>query len=177
MTWPAKVTQKSQGRGLTSCGTVRELAGIDRRMSTSSGSEETTWVQWFLSLKGHELMCEVHRSYIEDSFNLYGLRAVIPHYVECLNIILDRGEEESELEEKLQQHTFDLYGLIHSRYIVTARGLETMVRGGPRRPWRGGGDSSGGGGYCCCRHRRRLRLLLPPPPIRRDARSSYLTRH
>jgi len=97
-------------------------------MSTSSGSEETTWVQWFLSLKGHELLCEVHRSYIEDSFNLYGLRAVIPHYVECLNIILDRGEEESELEEKLQQHTFDLYGLIHSRYIVTTRGLETMLR-------------------------------------------------
>ena len=61
-------------------------------MSSSSGSEDTPWIQWFLSLKGHELLCEVHRSYIEDSFNLYGLRQIIPHYAACLDVILDRGE-------------------------------------------------------------------------------------
>ena len=97
-------------------------------MSSSSGSEDTPWIQWFLSLKGHELLCEVHRAYIEDSFNLYGLRQIIPHYAACLDVILDRGDTESEMEEKLQIDTFNLYGLIHSRYIVTARGQETMLR-------------------------------------------------
>ena len=36
--------------------------------------------------------------------------------------------DESDLEGDLQTHAFDLYGLIHARYIITARGLDTMVR-------------------------------------------------
>ena len=40
----------------------------------SSENGDESWVQWFCGLKGHEHLCEVERSYIEDSFNLYGLR-------------------------------------------------------------------------------------------------------
>jgi casein kinase II subunit beta len=62
-------------------------------MSISEGSseEEESWVQWFCGLKGNEFLCEVERSYIEDNFNLYGLREVIPNYRDCLNIILDKS--------------------------------------------------------------------------------------
>lgn len=51
--------------------------------------EDEKWVQWFCSLSGNEAFCEVAQSYIEDSFNLYGLRAVVPNYQDALNIILD----------------------------------------------------------------------------------------
>eukprot|EP00984_Skeletonema_dohrnii_P003894 scaffold1339_cov129-Skeletonema_dohrnii-CCMP3373.AAC.5 len=42
--------------------------------SSASGHDEP-WIQWFCGLKGHEMFCEVERAYIEDGFNLYGLRA------------------------------------------------------------------------------------------------------
>lgn len=51
--------------------------------------EDEKWVQWFCSLAGNEHFCEVAQSYIEDSFNLYGLRALVPNYQDALNIILD----------------------------------------------------------------------------------------
>lgn len=51
--------------------------------------DEEKWIQWFCSLPGNEYFCEVPQSYIEDSFNLYGLRATVPHFEDALNIILD----------------------------------------------------------------------------------------
>jgi len=51
--------------------------------------EEEKWSQWFCGLPGNEYFCEINPSYIEDSFNLYGLRAMVPNYQDALNIILD----------------------------------------------------------------------------------------
>jgi hypothetical protein len=51
--------------------------------------EDEKWIQWFCSLSGNEHFCEVAQSYIEDSFNLYGLRAMVPNFQDALNIILD----------------------------------------------------------------------------------------
>lgn len=36
------------------------------------------------------MFCEVDRSYIEDGFNLYGLRHWVPNINESLDVILDR---------------------------------------------------------------------------------------
>ena len=87
------------------------------------------------------MLCEVDVEFISDNFNLYGLRGdwtvpyrpwsdrtfcrtdVIPNYSDCLRIILDKSESDQEVT--LQ--AFDLYGLIHSRYIITAHGLQAMV--------------------------------------------------
>ena len=37
------------------------------------------------------MFCEVERSYIEDGFNLYGLRACVSNFSDCLDLILDRN--------------------------------------------------------------------------------------
>jgi hypothetical protein len=119
--------------------------------SSASGHDEP-WIQWyvkpivarhttlvmlspltltlfyrrFCKLKGHEMFCEVERSYIEDGFNLYGLRACVSNFSDCLDLILDRiGPDDSD-DSHLTQSACKLYGLIHARYIITAHGLDAM---------------------------------------------------
>lgn len=93
--------------------------------SSASGHDEP-WIQWFCGLKGHEMFCEVERSYIEDGFNLYGLRACVSNFSDCLDLILDRiGPDDSD-DSHLTQSACTLYGLIHARYIITAHGLDAM---------------------------------------------------
>jgi len=93
--------------------------------SSASGHDEP-WIQWFCGLKGHEMFCEVERSYIEDGFNLYGLRACVPSFSDCLDLMLDRiGPDDSD-DSHLTQSACTLYGLIHARYIITAHGLDAM---------------------------------------------------
>lgn len=85
------------------------------------------WIQWFCGLKGHEMFCEVERSYIEDGFNLYGLRVCVSNFSDCLDLILDRiGPDEDSDDSHLTQSACTLYGLIHARYIITAHGLDAM---------------------------------------------------
>jgi hypothetical protein len=80
----------------------------------------------FCKLKGHEMFCEVERSYIEDGFNLYGLRACVSNFSDCLDLILDRIGPDDSYDGHLTQSACTLYGLIHARYVITARGLEAM---------------------------------------------------
>lgn len=72
------------------------------------------------------MFCEVERSYIEDGFNLYGLRTCVSNFSDCLDLILDRiGPDDSD-DSHLTQSACTLYGLIHARYIITAHGLDAM---------------------------------------------------
>jgi hypothetical protein len=80
------------------------------------------------------MFCEVERSYIEDGFNLYGLRACVSNFSDCLDLILDRiGPDDSD-DSHLTQSACTLYGLIHARYIITAHGLDAMYNK-VRRAW------------------------------------------
>jgi len=95
----------------------------------SSSEEALNWIQWFCSLKGNEFFVEVDEEYIQDDFNLTGLSSNVPNYELALDVILDTEAEEPLSEE--QQETIEaaaevLYGLIHARYILTARGLAQM---------------------------------------------------
>ena len=73
------------------------------------------------------MFCEVERSYIEDGFNLYGLRACVSNFSDCLDLILDRiGPDDDSDVSHLTQSACTLYGLIHARYIITAHGLDAM---------------------------------------------------
>jgi casein kinase II subunit beta len=107
-------------------------------------------VSWFLSTKGNEYFCEVDEEYILDRFNLTGLNAEVSNYALALDLITDImglfplfllfctrvcPSNSLFLEEELPDDPRDaveasarhLYGLIHARYILTARGLNKMV--------------------------------------------------
>ncbi len=89
--------------------------------TATSDSSGESWIEWFTSKEGNRFFCEVDRRYIEDNFNLYGLRQYVPNYSDCLDIILDH-KAYNELNIDPQK----LYGLIHQRYILTGRGMEKM---------------------------------------------------
>lgn len=94
---------------------------------TSSFIEET-WVQWYCNLTGNRFLCEVERTFIEDSFNLFGLKQYVKDYSKALDVILDRYSPNYEAEnDEATRGASLLYGLIHARYIITAHGLENMV--------------------------------------------------
>jgi len=92
-------------------------------------STHFNWVNYFLSKAGNNFFCRVDESYINDSFNLYGMVQQIPYYDAALDLIcdVDEDEEYSEEHQELIENDADvLYGLIHARFIVTNRGLQAM---------------------------------------------------
>lgn len=58
---------------------------------TSSVGDES-WVNWFCGLSGHHVFCEIDRQFIEDSFNLFGLKQFVnKDFNKALAAILDRA--------------------------------------------------------------------------------------
>ncbi|KAJ7730760.1 casein kinase II, regulatory subunit [Mycena metata] len=99
-------------------------------ISTGSDSDySSTWISWFLSSKGNEYFCEVDEDFILDRFNLTGLNNEVANYTQALDLITDQLDDEvqDELRGSLDVQARLLYGLIHARWIVTARGLAKMV--------------------------------------------------
>ncbi|KAF9816631.1 hypothetical protein IEO21_03936 [Rhodonia placenta] len=99
--------------------------------STGSDSDYTKyqWISWFLSSKGNEYFCEVEEDYILDRFNLTGLNTEVQHYSQALDLITDNLDDDiqDEIRSTLDVQARLLYGLIHARWIVTARGLAKML--------------------------------------------------
>ena len=82
-------------------------------------------------MEGHEFFVEVEDEYINDTFNLYGLKALFPKYQEALDLILSSScPDEEEMKQQsyleLYQEAADLYGLIHARFIISQSGMELM---------------------------------------------------
>jgi casein kinase II subunit beta len=46
-----------------------------------------SWITWYCSLPGHEMLVQVPEYFIEDDFNLNGLINTINHYEQVVNNI------------------------------------------------------------------------------------------
>jgi len=104
----------------------------DNSTSYSSDENEQSWISWFCALKGNVFFCEVDEEYIQDDFNLSGLSSVIPYYDYALDMILDiespNGSKLTEQQHELVESAAELlYGLIHARYILSSRGMISML--------------------------------------------------
>lgn len=98
----------------------------DEELSTDCG-----WIPWFCALKGHELLAEIDEDFARDNFNLYGLRGRFQFYDHALEMILSgEAPDEDDLADteflEIYRDATDLYGVIHSRYIISPRGLQVM---------------------------------------------------
>lgn len=94
-------------------------------------SADSGWIPWFCGLKGHDFFAEVEEDYVRDNFNLYGLRQRFQYYDHALEMILSaEAPDDDDLADteflEIYRDASDLYGLIHARYIVSARGLQAM---------------------------------------------------
>ncbi|KAI0077294.1 hypothetical protein K474DRAFT_1596329 [Panus rudis PR-1116 ss-1] len=99
-------------------------------ISSGSDSDYTnSWISWFLSSKGNEYFCEVDEDYILDRFNLTGLATEVTNYSLALDVITDNLDEDiqEDFRTALDAQARHLYGMIHARWIITARGLAKMV--------------------------------------------------
>ena len=59
--------------------------------SATSSLIDETWISWFCGLHGNNVFCEIDKQFIEDSFNLFGLKNFISKdFNKVLYTILDR---------------------------------------------------------------------------------------
>ncbi|KAH3745327.1 casein kinase II subunit beta [Pelomyxa schiedti] len=111
-------------------GPVGTPAEEDDATVAEEGSEEADWTETFLSDPANDMMCAVDTEYIEDDFNLTGLEDLVPNFEYAVEIILN--VEHENLTEKEQEvihgNAERLYGLIHARFITTARGISLMAQ-------------------------------------------------
>lgn len=100
-------------------------------MSTDSSEEsDMTWIEQFCRKPGNQYFCEVEDAYIEDNFNLFGLKSLVPNFNIALSLILDYEldcELNSEQIQRVTKSAEVLYGMIHYRYVGTYRGLSKML--------------------------------------------------
>ncbi|KAA6389232.1 MAG: putative casein kinase II subunit beta [Streblomastix strix] len=92
---------------------------------------DESWIAWFVRQRGNEFFCEVDREFINNPQNIAGLLTQVSHSQLALNVILDEkvAEHESLREDQrniIEKQAEILYGLIHSRFINTTRGLRLM---------------------------------------------------
>jgi casein kinase II subunit beta len=55
----------------------------------TASEDDSSWISWFINLKGNDFFCEIEQSFIQDDFNLTGLSTQVPYYDYALDIILD----------------------------------------------------------------------------------------
>lgn len=85
---------------------------------------QLTQFSWFV---------QVEEEYIRDTFNLYGLKLKLENFDKAMEMVLgvEPPDEDDLMDSEimdLYRDATDLYGLIHSRFILSPNGLQQVVR-------------------------------------------------
>lgn len=83
---------------------------------------DSLWIDKLLSKGGYDYLCRVDDEYLKDKFNLTGLEREIPDFKQVYDSLFQKNFPNSEIFES----AIYLYGLIHSRFILSSQGLSKM---------------------------------------------------
>merc|ERR1712086_311034 len=53
------------------------MGALESSSEEGSSLDEPSWVSWFCMLRNHEFFCEVDPAFVQDRFNLYGLKEIV----------------------------------------------------------------------------------------------------
>ena len=95
-----------------------EEDALESSSEEGSSLDEPSWVSWFCMLRNHEFFCEVDPAFVQDRFNLYGLKEIVgPLYGEAMTMILGyapTGTQRHSLGLPLQRSLWmGISGLVH----------------------------------------------------------------
>jgi hypothetical protein len=123
--------------------------GFPSRPSRQDANMSTTrWVRKFLSSRPKDTLLPIPREYLSDGFNLVQLAPIVerigrmengcvlpamqnesyPLFKAALRLILQQDGEQSSTTASVQRAAEVLYTLVHARYAISPRGLDTVRR-------------------------------------------------
>lgn len=108
----------------------------------------TRWVRKFLASRAKDTLLPIPREYLSDGFNLVQLAPIVerigrmengyvppsvqnesyPLFKAALRLILQQDGEQSSTSPTVQRAAEVLYTLVHARYAISPRGLDTVRR-------------------------------------------------
>ncbi|EDR30156.1 casein kinase II beta chain, putative [Entamoeba dispar SAW760] len=98
-------------------------------MSSKENKDIPGFVKAFLKEGKNKYYVRIDNSFIEDSFNYYGLENQVHGYKEAREYLLDKKKKSiTQEDEFLYNGASILYGLIHARFIVIEEGLKKMKK-------------------------------------------------
>jgi len=125
-----------------------EQVDLDQLSIDMNGPHASGWIQWYAALEGNQFLLQIEQEYIRDAFNLVGLvkqlnillamnshttgqpyrKMTKERFKKCLNMILSPiSPNHEDLADdgflELNHEAGELYGLIHSRYVFSVRGM------------------------------------------------------
>ena len=89
-----------------------------------------SWVEWILNQPKGQYFVEIDTDYLNNIFNYYGLKQKITYFKQSYDLIrgpyLKLENRPKTWPENIDDYGLCLYGILHSRYILTEFGLEKM---------------------------------------------------
>lgn len=92
----------------------------------------SSWTEWFLSSQFGLYFVEIDKEFLDNTFNVYGIRQKIPHFKLAWDLIrgsyIPPENYPNTWPANLNDYGIMLYGALHARYLMTTTGMTKMRR-------------------------------------------------